>query len=122
MLKHVKFVELPVVDLDRAIRFYTERLGLRLVQDRAYSGDWRWVELEVNGAATRILLVRREGEPRAGVPSLILVADDVHATCEALADKGLRFIQPPQAAPWSPDEIFALLDDGEGNSIMIGSS
>jgi predicted enzyme related to lactoylglutathione lyase len=28
MFKHVKFVELPVTDQDRAVRFYTEQVGL----------------------------------------------------------------------------------------------
>lgn len=74
MLKHVKFVELPVVDQDRAISFYTERLGLRVAQENPYKSGWRWVELEIPGAQTRIFLSKRESEAQTGVPSLILIA------------------------------------------------
>jgi lactoylglutathione lyase len=36
MFKYVKFAELPVVDQDRAVKFYTEKLGLSLARDSPY--------------------------------------------------------------------------------------
>jgi predicted enzyme related to lactoylglutathione lyase len=38
MFKHVKLVELPVTDQDRAVWFYTEQVGLNLFRDSAYHG------------------------------------------------------------------------------------
>jgi lactoylglutathione lyase len=121
MFRFVKFAELPVVDQDRAVRFYTGTLGLEVAQDAKYGDDWRWIELAVPGAETRILLARRAGpEPRA-TPCLILVARDVQATAAALKAKGVAFTQEPTDAPWKPGETYALFRDSEENIVMIGS-
>ncbi len=120
MFKHVKFAELPVVDQDRAIRFYTEKLGLSVAVDSPYSPDWRWLELEIPGAATKILVTRREGAARSE-PTIILVAADVQAAYEMLKGKGIEFMQAPTKAPWSADETYALFRDSENNIVMIGS-
>ena len=53
MFKHLKYKELPVANQDRALRFYTEQLGLRVAVDRAYGDGARWIELEIPGAQTR---------------------------------------------------------------------
>jgi len=120
MFRHVKFSSLPVVDQDRAITFYRERLGLTVAADQQYGSGWRWIELEVTGSPTRILFERRSGEP-AEQPVLILVVEDVDAAYEALAAKGVEFDQAPIDAPWAPRERYALLRDSEGNLVMIGS-
>jgi predicted enzyme related to lactoylglutathione lyase len=120
MFRHVKFAELPVVDQDRAARFYRDKIGLKVVVDTPYETDWRWLEFEVPGAATKILVTRREGEPRRE-PAIILVAGDVQRAYEALTSKGVEFTQPPTAAPWSSAETYALFRDTEGNTVMIGS-
>ena len=56
---YVRFAELPVVDQDRAVKFYTEKLGFRVAQDRPYQEGWRWITLEIPGAQTKILLTRK---------------------------------------------------------------
>lgn len=66
MLKFVRFAELPVADQDRALRFYTEKIGLKVVQDAPYIDGWRWVELEIAGADTRTLFARRSDGTNTG--------------------------------------------------------
>ena len=119
MFRHVKFAELPVVDQDRAIRFYREKVGLSVVVDSPYGPDWRWIEFEIPGAATKILATRREGAPHEE-PAIILVVEDVSAAYDKLMAKGVEFTQAPKPTPWSADERFALFRDSEGNIIMIG--
>ena len=121
MFKHVKFAELPVVDQDRALRFYTEKLGLSVVVDSPYAADWRWLEFAIPGAATKILVTRREGAPRSE-PAIILVVDDVDDAFAALKHKGVDFTQEPTSAPWASGETFALLRDSEDNIVMLGSA
>jgi predicted enzyme related to lactoylglutathione lyase len=121
MFRHVKFAELPVLDQDRAIRFYIGKLGLNVVVDNPYQEGWRWLEFEVPGAATKILVTRREGEPREE-PAIILVAEDVQHAYDTLKAKHVEFTQPPTAAPWSSAEIYALFRDSEGNIVMLGSA
>ena len=46
MIKGVKFVSIPVRDQDRALAFYTERLGLPSGDGRTDGGPGqRWIEL-----------------------------------------------------------------------------
>lgn len=119
---HVRFTELPVVDQDRAVAFYTEKLGFRVAQDRPYQEGWRWITLEIPGEKTRILLIRRKAdEARDGVPSLVLTVDDVHRSYRQLKQKGVAFTDEPKTAPWDEREAYAVLQDSEGNLVMIGT-
>jgi predicted enzyme related to lactoylglutathione lyase len=121
MFKHIKFVELAVEDQDRAVRFYTEKAGLRVAQDSPYQEGWRWIELEIPGAQTGILLTKREAGTAAKSPALVMAVEDVAAAHAALAGKGVGFVQEPTEASWNPGETYALFRDSEGNTILIGS-
>ncbi|AZT85741.1 glyoxalase [Marinobacter sp. NP-4(2019)] len=122
MLKFVKFAELPVMDQDRALRFYTEKIGLKVAQDAPYMGEWRWIELEIPGAETRIMFTKRQDEGNEDTPRLVLIADSVDAMYQELNKKGVHFTKPPTTAPWNPSETFAQFRDSEGNGIVIGSN
>lgn len=122
MIKHIKFAELPVEDQDRALAFYTEKIGLKVVQDASYQGDWRWIELEIPGADTRLMFTRRTGEEATGSPRLVLIVDDVNETYAGLAEKGVTFTKQPAQAPWNPGEVFAQFRDSEDNGIVISST
>ena len=41
MIRGVKFVSIPVSDQDRALAFYTEVLGFRLLTDQTFSDKQR---------------------------------------------------------------------------------
>lgn len=118
----VRFTELPVVDQNRAVQFYTEKLGFRVAQDRSYDDGWRWITLEIPGARTQILLTRRsDGDVREAVPSLVLTVDDVISKYHELKEKGVTFTTNPTAAPWDNSEMYAVMQDSEGNLVMLGT-
>jgi predicted enzyme related to lactoylglutathione lyase len=121
MIKGIKFVNIPVADQARALRFYTEKLGLAIATDQAMApGGQRWIELRIPGAETRISLFTPPGlEDRVGtfVP-LSLWADDVQGTYETLKARGVEFVAPPKKEPWGTSVIFK---DSEGNSLHLGS-
>ena len=52
MIRGVKFASIPVTDQDRAIGFYTEKVGFRLVTDQPFTDEQRWIELGIPGADT----------------------------------------------------------------------
>ena len=56
MIRGVKFTSIPVSDQDRALAFYTEKLGFRLLTDQPFSDEQRWIELGISGTDTRIVL------------------------------------------------------------------
>lgn len=122
MLKFVKFTALPVIDQDRAVSFYTEKLGLRVAQDAPYKDGWRWIELAVPGAETRILLTAQQGEAQSDKPRVVFICDDVDAAYRRLSANGVVFTKEPTTAPWNSGQRFAQLSDSEGNGIVISTS
>lgn len=120
MLRHVKFANLPVTDQDRALAFWRDKLGVTVATDEASGDGFRWIELELPGAQTRIVFVRRRDATPSEEPDLILICDDVDQSFAELKGRGVTFTQAPAAAPWRPDERYALFRDSEGNLVMLG--
>ena len=58
MILQVKFVSIPVEDQDRALAFYTEKLGFSLLTDQPFDANQRWIESQIPGAQTGIALFR----------------------------------------------------------------
>ena len=115
MLKRIKFTAVPVADQNRALAFYTEKVGLKVFTDQTM-GQMRWIELKIPGAETMVVLHHRPGHAPANEPALALVADDVQATYEDLRRRGVEFAQPPKKEPWGE---YASFKDSEGNLIMF---
>jgi predicted enzyme related to lactoylglutathione lyase len=121
MIKGIKFVNIPVRDQARALKFYTEKLGLTIATDQAMGpGGQRWIELRIPGAETLVSLFTPPGhEDRVGTfAPLSLGADDVMATYETLEARGVEFLAPPKKEPWGTSVIFK---DSEGNQLHLGS-
>ena len=47
MIKGIKFVGVPVSDQQRALDFYTEKLGFRVITDQPFNDSQRWIELGI---------------------------------------------------------------------------
>ena len=120
MIKRIKFLGIPVRDQDRALAFYTEKLGFRVLTDQRFSDTQRWIELSIPGAETGISLFTPEGqEDRIGTfMNTSWEVDNVETTYSDLAGKGVEFAKPPQKQPWG---TFAILQDSEGNQIVLSS-
>jgi len=122
MIEYIKFATLPVRDQDRALAFYTQKLGFAVAQDRPFQSDLRWIELSLASARSRLWFGCRADDEPADEPSLILMTSDVKATHAALVARGVEFTLAPADAPWSPGEMFALFRDSEGNMLMLGQA
>ncbi|HVY49706.1 MAG TPA: VOC family protein [Minicystis sp.] len=127
MIQRLSHTSVFVLDQDRAKAFYTEKLGFEVREDQRM-GDFRWLTVGPKGqkdielvlmplrpspmmdeatcAAIRALV--EKGALGAGV----LETDDCQATYEALAAKGVVFLQKPEKRPYG---IEALLRDDSGN-------
>ncbi len=75
-----------VADTDRAIDFYTGKLGFEKVVDEPMGPDMRWVEVAVAGAETTIALAPPPpGQPAGGAQTgIILDTTDVDGAHAAL--------------------------------------
>jgi hypothetical protein len=56
MITHVKFVSVPTTDQDRALAFWTGRVGFRVLTDQPFDGSQRWIELRIGSSDTRLVL------------------------------------------------------------------
>jgi catechol 2,3-dioxygenase-like lactoylglutathione lyase family enzyme len=56
MIKAIKFASIPVRDQDRALNFYTAKLGFAVATDQSFGDGQRWIELRIPGADTRVVL------------------------------------------------------------------
>jgi catechol 2,3-dioxygenase-like lactoylglutathione lyase family enzyme len=118
MLTHIHFQPLIVTDIERARDFYRDKLGLGVERDVPY-GDDRWVFMRVNGSATLLHFDKRDAVPKSDTPALILATEDVDRTCDELRGKGVTIRQGPADAPWAPGTRWAMIDDSEGNLVLI---
>ena len=121
MIKAIKFVGVPVTDQQRALEFYTNALGFRVITDQPFDDKQRWIELGVGRSSSGITLFTPEGqENRIGTfTGISFVADDVKATYKEMLAKGVTFIQDPQEADWGTAAVFA---DPDGNQFVLGSA
>ena len=117
-LQRVGQIAIPVEDLDRAVAFYAEVLGLRLLF-RAPPG---LAFFDCGGV--RLMLSRPEGAEPAGRAGVVyyLVAD-LAAAHAALAARGAHIVQPPHLIAKLPDHDLwmAFLHDSEGNLVGLMS-
>lgn len=119
MIRGVKFVSIPVTDQDRAVAFYTGKLGFRLLTDQPFSDEQRWIELGIPGAETRVVLFRTdEGVKPGSMMNMSLWTDDVEGTARELKAKGVEFVSDPKKEPWG---TFAVFKDADGNSFVLGT-
>lgn len=120
MIKAVKFVSIPVADQDRALSFYTEKLGFRILTDQPFNDKQRWIELSIPGAETCVVLFTPEGhEDRiGGFSPATFSCDDAQRTYEQLAARGVEFDAPPQKQPWG---TFLKFKDPDGNQFVLSS-
>ena len=118
MIKRLKFVGIPTGDQDRALAFWTEKMGFRVLTDQPM-GPQRWIELEIPGAQTGVVLFTPDGhEDRIGTFfNGSFHCDDVEHTYRELSERGVD-ISAPEKQPWG---IFTRFRDPDGNSFILSS-
>jgi len=120
MIGGVHQVVLEVDDQDRALAFWTEKLGFELRQDAPY-GEERWLEVGTPDNAVTIVLTLRKGQrPTAaeGLPTsnIMFYCDDLARTYDELKARGVEFPQLPVEQPFG---WWSLFQDTEGNRFAL---
>jgi catechol 2,3-dioxygenase-like lactoylglutathione lyase family enzyme len=124
MIKDVPLTGIFVNDQDAALDFYTNKLGLEMIQDEPYGESGaRWITVSPAEMKIRIVLKKAEKEHEKamvgrsdGTPILTLGTDDVRSAYETLRERGVRFLGEPYRHPWG---IGALLLDQDGSPILL---
>jgi catechol 2,3-dioxygenase-like lactoylglutathione lyase family enzyme len=119
MITNIKFVSVPTADQDRALAFYTQKLGFKLVTDQPFDGNQRWIELRVGSSDTHFVLFTMDGGLKPGSAfNGALACDNVEKTYQELMAAGVEFTSAPQKQPWG---TFATFNDPDGNQFVLSS-
>jgi len=117
-LSKIRQVSMNARDLPRAVAFYRDRLGMRHLFDAGPTMSF------FDCAGVRLMLAVAD-KPEFDHPGSILyfAVDDIRATHEALAARGVAFREAPNLVARLPDrEVWmAFLSDSEGNTLAITS-
>lgn len=118
MIKQIKFISIPVADQNRALDFYTDKLGFTIITDQPFDAKQRWLELRIPKAETRVVLFTPPGdEKRIGTfMNVSFACDDIDETYQQLSARGVEFDGPPEKQPWG---IYAKFKDSEGNLFVV---
>jgi predicted enzyme related to lactoylglutathione lyase len=122
----VRFSSLYVSDQDRALKFYTEKLGFLKKSDIAFEGA-RWLtvvspsepdgtELVLESNKEPLVEAFQKGLYAKGVPLTSLEVTDLDGEYERLTGLGVVFKQPPIKIGAS---YVATLEDTVGNLIQL---
>lgn len=108
----LELVAVPVTDVDRAIAFYTEKVGFILDHDHTVSDDLRFVQLTPPGSACSIALGKGivDSEP-GSLAGVQLVVDDIEAARAELAGRGVEVSD----VSTGPGGAFVFFADPDGN-------
>ena len=107
MINGIEHISFTVLDVDRAVRFWTDAVGLKAAEVVERDGDWPARVTGIPGARLKIahmfgyghhveFIEYLEGkgddlayQPNmAGVPHIALDVQDIHSTCETLLEQG----------------------------------
>ena len=129
----LQFTNITVNDVDEAISFYADALGLK-VQNDVSSGEHRWVTLGTDAQPGLGIVL---SDPHAGrsqadgdvmqelltkgvLPMLVFSTDDLDATFETLRSSGAEVLQEPIQQDWGPRDC--AFRDPSGNMVRINQS
>jgi lactoylglutathione lyase len=117
MINKVAKAGVYVSDQQRALDFYTDVLGFRLVTDQPM-GEARWIEVAPEGDDTSLVLWTPPGlEDRIGSFSgLVLTCDDIESTYAELRERGVEFTREPTDQPGG---IMGTFKDIDGNELVL---
>ena len=126
-LMKIVITSIFVDNQDKALDFYTQKLGFLKKSDVPLGGGMKWLTVvsPADPDGTELLL-EPDSHPAVGpfkkalvndgIPMTSFAVEDVHAEYERLRASGVVFTQPPTAMG---PVITAVLDDTCGNLIQL---
>jgi len=123
-MKRISLFKLYVADQEDARRFYVDRLGFEIAEDRML-GDYRWLLVRLpaaDGVALNLEIARTAdekalvGRQAAGQPLFSLSTDDCLRDYTNLSRHGVDFEGEPKVMPYGTG---VMLHDLYGNKIYL---
>jgi len=118
-ITQVATVIVPVSDQDRAVEFYTEKLGFEKRSDTPFGRGDRWIEVAPAGAETTIALMPpREGEPIGIDTHVGFTTEDIDADHSDLRARGVE-VDEQVMRMGDPIPPMFFFRDQDGNRFLI---
>jgi catechol 2,3-dioxygenase-like lactoylglutathione lyase family enzyme len=112
----IELIAIPVTDVDRAKRFYTEQAGFNADHDHQVSDGLRFVQLTPPGSACSIVIGEGITDAAPGsVQGVQMVVADARAAHDELAARSVA-VSEVQELPWGK---FVFFSDPDGNRWSI---
>lgn len=109
MLKKIAYSYYSVLDMDKAVEFYQNVLGLELLFKR---DDWSEFKIDDQ----RIALHKTDGRISNGGAVISFHAEPIEAIIETLKNKGVRFVDELHVYPYGK---LASFQDPDGNILGL---
>jgi len=112
MIQKIAYIWYPVTDMDRAIEFYHELLGLTLM----FKGE-EWSEFNIDGQ--RLALRKEAGFPEykdLSIPGVSFLAQPIEQVIATLSQKGVQFFEELKVYPYGK---MATFRDPDGNLLGL---
>ena len=115
MNQRIAQIALVVKDYDEAIDFYTNTLGFKLIEDTSLDKHKRWVVVSPPGDGNCSLLLAKAtddkqrqsiGNQTGGRVFLFLYTDDFSRDYQAMIDRGVVFVRPPEVFDYGTVAVF----------------
>ncbi|MFZ0821077.1 MAG: VOC family protein [Candidatus Acidiferrales bacterium] len=129
MITKLSLVTILVRDQDEALRWFTECLGLKKLQDAKFGNGARWLVVAPHDQPEFGIVLQKpepgeHGDERARMKmeqigkgtTWVFHADNLDETYETLSAKGVKFEGAPKALPWGRQAIF---EDLYGNRYAL---
>lgn len=115
MQQRIAHIALTVNDYDEAIRFYTEKLDFKIIEDTVLSETKRWVLVAPPGARETCLLLAKaaDDKQRASVGNqtggrvfLFLFTDNFQRDYHKMLERGVHFVREPKTESYGTVAVF----------------
>jgi catechol 2,3-dioxygenase-like lactoylglutathione lyase family enzyme len=111
----LELVSIPVTDVERAKRFYTEKVGFHADHDHQVSDTLRFIQLTPPGSACSITFGVGITDAPPGSAQVQLVVSDVQAARAELLRRGVE-VSDVQVFNWGS---FVFFRDPDGNKWAV---
>ena len=129
----LQYCHITVHDVDAAIAFYRDALGLTVTSD-VPAGNYRWVTLGFDSqpGLELVLSVPHAGRSKADgdamqdllargvLPMIVFRSDDVDQTFETVRASGAEVLQEPTDQPWGPRDC--AFRGPSGNTVRVAQA
>jgi predicted enzyme related to lactoylglutathione lyase len=115
-IRGTDFVYYQTSDIDKAIEFYRDTLGLEM---NGYFEEVKWAEFNAGNATFAIndpTALDPNLKPQTGGAAVAFAVDDLEAAMKELEDKGVPVVAPLGESPVCH---FACISDPDGNTVWL---